>query len=112
MQIHDLNLVLPLIESEYYVFKLIANDTGVVFLPHTAEHRDSGKSGIHYADNYAGNALAAMVKPGFIEFRFHQGYSDARVQKIAANILAHPDLSFAAGFQVTYQGRILIEASA
>lgn len=111
MEIYDLNLVLPLLESDYYLFKLIANESGVVFLLRTSEHRDAGRAGIRYADNYTGNALAAMVKPGVIEFRFHQGYSDARVQKLAARNLSHSELSFAAGFQVTYQDRLLIESS-
>jgi hypothetical protein len=111
MDIYDLDRVLPLLDSEYYLFKLIANESGVVFLLRTTEHRDATRPGIRYADNYAGNALAAMVKPGVIEFRYHQDYTDDRVQDLAACMLAQSDLSFAVGFKVTYQNRVLIEAS-
>ena len=69
MQIHDFELVSALTEQDSFQFKLIANEHGVVFLPRTTEHRDATRPNIKYADEYAGNALAAMVTPGAIEFR-------------------------------------------
>ena len=108
MTIYDFKLVSSLIESEHYLFKLIANEFGVVFLLHTTEHRDAGRANIKYADNYAGNALAAMVKPGVIEFRYHKEFSDDRAKAVARSIIDHPTLSFALNFTVTYQNRTLI----
>jgi hypothetical protein len=108
MQVFDFEAVCELTKSEYYLFKLIANEHGVVFLPRTTEHRDAGRPNIRYADNYLGNALAAIVKPGAIEFRFHQDFSESRVKSIAEQIVTDPQLGFAAGFRVTYQNRTLI----
>ena len=63
---------------------------------------------ISYEDDYKGNALAAMLAPGKIEIRFHESYSDGCVITIVKTLLSSPELSFMAGWQVTYQGRTLI----
>lgn len=68
MLIYGLQSVLPLLQEEHYQFKLLANEKGVVLFPIEIEHRDAGQHGIRYADNYEGNALAAMVKPGGVAF--------------------------------------------
>lgn len=109
MVIHDFDLVSAQLELDYYQFKLIANEHGVVFFPLTTEHRDAGRPNIKYVDNYGGNALAAIVTPRLIEFRFHKAFSDDRVHSIAQEILGHPDLDFTVGFKVTYQNRTIVE---
>ncbi len=109
MIVHDFELVSAQTDLDYFQFKLIANERGVVFLPGTTEHRDAGRPNIRYADNYAGNALAAMVTPGLIEFRFHRAFSDERAKSIALQIIEHPELRFASDFKVTYQDRVLID---
>jgi hypothetical protein len=111
MRVYGFDSVAPLLESDGYVFKLLANDTGVVFFPHTTEHRDATQPGILYADDSRGNALAAMVKPGRIEFRFHREFADERVKSLAKRILALPQLAFAQSFTVTYQARTLIRGT-
>ncbi len=108
MKIYGFDSVKQLLESDGYLFKLVANDQGAVLFPHTSEHRDVQQPGIHYADDSDGNALAAMVKPGQIEFRYHRSFSDERVRGLASEMLDHPDLEFARAFTVTYQGRMLI----
>jgi hypothetical protein len=108
MNATGLESVQSLLESEGYLFKLVAHDTAVHFFPRTTEHCDAKLPGLSYEHDSAGNALAAMVKPGLLEFRFHRSFSDARVRTIAERILAHPDLFFASSFTVTYQGRTLI----
>ncbi|WP_145062123.1 hypothetical protein [Adhaeretor mobilis] len=90
--------------------KLLANDIGAILFPRTTEHRDVRQPGIRYADDSKGNALAAMVVPGRIEFRFHGDFSDERVRKLTEALLKHPDFDFASSFEVTYQGRVLITA--
>ena len=108
MRLIGLNIVEALIAEPHYDFKLIANDTGVIFFPRSTEHRNAGQAGIRYADNYTGNALAAIVKPGRIEFRFHKEFTDDMVRDIAITILSDPLMAFAATFDVTYQNRFLI----
>ena len=112
MIVYGLDSIATLLEQDGYVFKLLANDTGVVLFPHTMEHRHATQSGIKYADDSRGNALAAMVKPGRIEFRFHRGFSDERVTALATRMLALPELAFAQTFTVSYQARTLIHGSA
>lgn len=107
MIVHGFESIAPMLEQDGYLFKMIANDSGVVLFPHATEHRDATRSGIKYADDSRGNALAAMVKPGRIEFRFHRQFSDDRVRQLAARIVALPELAFARLFVVTYQGRAL-----
>ena len=108
MIVYGFNSIAALLEQDGYLFKLLANDSGAVLFPHTTEHRDATQVGIKYADNSRGNALAATVKPGRIEFRFHPGFSDQRVKKLAHRLLVLPELNFARDSIVTYQGRTLI----
>ena len=111
MIVYGFDSIALLLENDGYLFKLLANDAGVVLFPHTTEHRDATQPGIKYADDSRGNALAAMVKPGRIEFRFHYGFSDERVKTLAERMLALPELQFASGATITYQARTLIHGS-
>lgn len=111
MKVYGLDTIQTLVQSDGYIFKMVANEVGVILFPHTTEHRDMHQPGINYADDNAGNALAAMVKPGRIEFRHHRSFSDERVRRIANGILTHSDLAFASSFAVTYQGRTLIDGN-
>jgi hypothetical protein len=107
MQIFGLDSIRSELQSGGYVVKLLANDQAVVFFPRTSEHRDMKVHGLDYEDDSKGNALAAMMSPGRIEFRLHRTFSDARVRQIGIEIIKHPDLAFARDFQITYQGRTL-----
>lgn len=108
MVVYGFDSIAPLLQQEAYLFKLLANDAAVVLFRHTVEHRDAGQPGIMYVDDASGNALAAIVKPGRIEFRFHHQYSDARVRHLTERILALPEMVFASSFLVTYQGRVVL----
>ena len=108
MIVYGYDSIASLLENDGYEFKLLANDNGVVLFPRTMEHRDSGLPGINYDDDSRGNALAAMVKPGRIEFRFHKQFSDDRVTALIQRVKALPELHFAESFVVTYQGRPLM----
>lgn len=107
MTVYGFDSISPLLEQEGYLFKMLANDSGVVFFPHTTEHRDATQPGIKYADDSCGNAIAAMVKPGRIEFRHHRQFTDERVKQLAQRILTLPELGFARSFTVSYQARTL-----
>jgi hypothetical protein len=108
MQVYGVDSVRSELESGGYVVKLVANDRTAVVFPRTSEHRDIKMSGLTYGDDSKGNALAAMLSPGRLEFRHHRAFSDERVKRIAEAILEHPDMAFARGSRVTYQGRVLI----
>ncbi|MCA9248728.1 MAG: hypothetical protein KDA42_16495 [Planctomycetales bacterium] len=95
-------------DPERFPFKLIANERGVAFFPRTTEHRDVKYPGLSYEDDFQGNALAAMVMPGVVEFRYHAAFSDSRVRHVAHAIIKHPRVMFAAQFAVTYQGRSIM----
>ena len=112
MIVYGLTSIAPLLENDGYLFKLLANEVGVVLFPRTTEHCDATQPGIKYVEDSRGNALAAMVKPGRIEFRFHRGFSDERVKNLAERILTLPELQFVSDATVTYQARTLIQGTA
>jgi hypothetical protein len=107
MQVFGLDSIRSELQPGGYEVKLLANDGTVVFFPRRSEHRDVKVHGLDYEDDSKGNALAAMMSPGRIEFRFHRAFSDARARKIGTEILNHPDSASARDFQITYQGRAL-----
>ena len=111
MIVYGFDSIASMLEQDGYLFKMLANDSGVAFFPHTTEHRDATQSGIRYADDSGGNALAAIVKLGRIEFRYHRQFTDERVKQLAERILTLPELEFAHSFTVSYQGRILIRGT-
>ena len=106
--VYGFDSIAAMIEQDGYLFKMLLNDVGVVLFSHTTEHRDAGHPGIIYADQSRGNALAAMVKPGRIEIRYHQQFTDQRVKRLMEKILATPEFEFARSFAVSYQGRPLM----
>ena len=108
MKVFGFDSVVAMLEDEGYLFKLIANENAVFLFPHATEHRDAKQPGLSYEDDSAGNALAAMVRPGRIEFRFHKSFSDERVRNLVRKIVVRPELAFAAAFSVAYQGRTLL----
>ncbi len=71
------------------------------------QHREQKAPQISYEDDYAGDALAAMLAPGRIEIRYHRDVSHERAAQIMRVLLAEPRLAFMRGWHVTYQGRTL-----
>jgi hypothetical protein len=108
MQVYGLDSIRVELDSGGYVVKLIAHEHAAAFFSRAAEHREIKVQGLNYEDDSKGNALAAMMSPGRIDFRYHRAFSDERVKRIALAMLNHPDLRFAQEFQVTYQGRVLL----
>jgi len=95
-------------QGGFYSAKVVFNAKGAIFFPVNQEHRNQKASGISYEDNYKGNALAAMIAPGKIEIRYHQGFTDQVVANIIQSLLAQPGLEFLKDWQATYQGRPLV----
>jgi len=108
-QVYGLESVRAELESGGYTVKCLAHDQAVAFFPRTTEHGDAGVCGLSYKDDSKGNALAGIMSPGRIEFRHHGRFSDERVKQIALAMMSLPGLSFARGFKVIYQGRILMD---
>lgn len=91
-----------------YFVKCVANSTSAVFFPGSLQHREVKRDGLSYEDDYQGNALAATITPGRIDIRFHKNFSDEVVRSIFRDLLALPELVWAASFTVIYQGRTLL----
>ena len=96
------------ISTAGYFVKCIVNTSAAIFFSGSIQHRDVKLEGVSYEDDYRGNALAATITPGKIDVRFHRDYSDSSVCSVFERLLALPELSWAAGFTVRYQGRVLI----
>ncbi|PHR97456.1 MAG: hypothetical protein COA78_27700 [Blastopirellula sp.] len=88
-------------------WEMVFNERGAIIFDGRFQHSDTGSPGIAYKDNYAGNALAAMLRMGSIEIRFHKNFSDARVTEIMNSIQATDALNSLGACDVIYQGRKL-----
>lgn len=91
--------------------KMVINEHGAVFGPVTTQHRDLRTVEVRYADEYKGNALAAMLAPGRIELRYHAAFTDARVTTILRSLAREPGLALIADWTITYQGLSLSVAN-
>lgn len=113
MRIVGSDFILSLVESwqrgerEHFTAKMVFNEHGAIFFPASREHREQSGPGIRYADNYKGNALAAMLSPGLVEVRYHAAFSDDEVTRILGRLTAAPHAGFLRDWRATYQGRPL-----
>ncbi len=110
MLIIGLEHLLAVSEGKTLSAKMVFNSQGAIFFPTAIQHRDMKAPGISYADNYKGNALAAMIAPGKIEVRFHEAFTDQQVANILHTLADQPGLAFIAVWHATYQGRTLSAA--
>ena len=92
-----------------FELKLLANERAVCIFPCQIEHRDVKLAGLSYEDNYQGNTIAAMVRPGRIEFRYHNQFSDARVVAIAERFYNAVRETFDGNLSISYHGRTVKE---
>lgn len=88
--------------------KMVFNARGAIVFPVSREHRDQKAPGISYEDDYKGNALVAMLAPGKIEIRGHQGFSDSQVAEIVSMLLTLPELALLKDWTVVYRGRKVV----
>lgn len=107
MHLQGLDYITDLTPQPHYAAKMVFNAHGAIFFPVNKEHRTQSGPDIRYADDYKGNALAAMLSPGRIEVRFHKDFTDQRVALIVSTLLDQPELSCLQGYQASYQGRAL-----
>lgn len=107
MDLHGIEFIAGLARQPSFSAKLVMHEAGAMFFSASQQHRDQKTALISYEDDYAGNALAAMVAPGHIEIRYHRDFSDGRVARLIATLLSEPRLAFMRSWRVTYQGRTI-----
>lgn len=107
MLLAGLEHLFALVEGTAFEGKVVINERGAVFGPVSTQHRDLRADGIAYADDYKGNALAAMLRPGEIEVRFHKAFTDDEVACLIRALSTEPQLAFVLQWRTTYQGRRL-----
>lgn len=93
--------------TRHFELKMVFNRRGAIVFEVSSQHREMKFEGISYEDNYRGNALAAMLRPGQIEVRFHQDFSDRAVAEILTELLADSAFAALGPLAATYQGRTL-----
>lgn len=102
-----IDFIAALSQQPGFSAKLVFNEAGAIFFRTDLQHRDQKGPQISYEDDYAGNALAAMLAPGRVEIRYHRDFRDGRVAALVRGLLSEPRLEFMRGWHVTYQGRTL-----
>lgn len=105
MMIVGAELLEKLASGLVFEVKMAFNAAGAIVFPASEQHRDQKLPGISYEENYRGNALAAMIRPGEVEIRFHHDFGDADVARILKSVLARHEMRPLAGARATYQGR-------
>ncbi len=94
-----------LARGEIYHAKLVFNHCGFIAFPTSRQHNTMKAEGISYEDNYVGNAMAAILKPGAIEVRFHRDFSDQDVGLILTRLMKTTALATLGPVAVTYKRR-------
>lgn len=87
--------------------KPVLNFSGAICFPMEQQHRDQRAAGLCYADESAGNALAAVIRPGKIEIRLHSNFSDVAVAGLIRQLCAQPGLAGLRDWDHSYHGRQL-----
>jgi hypothetical protein len=108
MKVFNLELLKQGLATKGSSVKFILNDTAIVFLPITQQHRDVKEQGLSYEDDYRGNAVAGLVTPSGAEIRFHQAYSDERIRTIWLQLKIMPAFSDPRLGRHSYQGREIL----
>jgi len=100
-----IELFASVVNERCFEAKAVVNSNGIIVFPQTQQHRDVTAEGISYEDNYVGNALAVMIRPGAFEIRYHKAFTDRQVAEIVRAIAKEPGFESLAVWQITYQGR-------
>jgi hypothetical protein len=67
--------------------------------------------GISYEDNDRGNALGVIISPRKIEIRYHKKFHPERVKDVITKLLENETLILLQAFEVTYQGKTILNGS-
>ena len=104
MRVIGVDLLERVIAGQCPAAKLVLNFSGAICFPLEQQHRDQQAAGIRYADDSAGNALAAIVRPDQIEIRGHRDFSPESVATLLGQLAAQPGLTALNGCKATYRG--------
>jgi hypothetical protein len=104
MKIIGLEHVQSTTVGEFAELKMVFNANGAMLFPPSEQHRDHSAPGIVYADDYRGNALAAVLNKGQMDVRYHKDFSPALVATLVRSLASQRDLAFLRTWSVTYQG--------
>lgn len=105
MNIQGIDYFNEITTQDHFVAKMVFNNNGAFIFSAKQEHRNAKLPNMSYEDNYKGNALAAMLEPGTIEIRYHEGFPDEEVAAIVGRLLKQESLAVMRSWKVTYQGR-------
>ena len=108
MQVYGLEEVSQELAQTGYFVKCLLNREALLLFSSLIQHRDVTRHGLSYEDDYRGNAMAGIVKPGKIEVRFHAAFEDVIVKSLFSELFCMPEMNWASNKIVEYQGRILI----
>ncbi|XZE35653.1 hypothetical protein SH501x_001156 [Pirellulaceae bacterium SH501] len=106
MQIIGLDSLQAFYRSNFEL-KVVVNERAALIFPCANEHRDMKVDGLSYEDDYRGNALAAMLRPNQIEFRFHSSFSSSRVLTIGTSFFKLAKEHLKSPFSIHYQGTVI-----
>jgi hypothetical protein len=90
--------------------KVLLNEAGIVFFGPGQQHSSVKLPRLSYEDDYKGNSLAGTFRPGRVDIRFHEDFSDERVWGIWQmwkRLCAKNGLTQLEPWEVYYQGRKL-----
>ena len=111
MQIYDWIGLEEAVKGEHYQFKAVFNERGIILFPSTRKHMETKVEGICYDDSDKGNALGVIISPKKIEIRYHKKFQPERVKGIVAKLIELEGLKPLRCFEVTYQGKTILNGS-
>src|SRR5215470_10336923 len=72
MRMYSVEWLAATIAKGGFSAKMVCNEDGAIFFPASQQHREQKVENVSYEDDYAGNAVAAMLAPQSIEIRYHR----------------------------------------
>jgi hypothetical protein len=87
MIVYGFDSIASMLEQDGYLFKMLANDSGVVLFPHTTEHRDATQPGIKYADDSGGGGRWGHTLVAFTLVSCKHSGSGFRTKRFYAQLL-------------------------
>jgi hypothetical protein len=91
-----------------YRLKAVVNSRGIVVGPMSLQHTELRAPGVAFLGDTTGDAVAAVIYNGRIEFRAHPAVDgDAASDSLHRVLAAHPALAPLRGFEIVYGGKKL-----
>ena len=107
MNIHYQDGLKQVLMSDGFYVKALLNQNGIFFFRSTIQHREMKIHGFSYEDDYQGNAMAATIRKGRIDIRYHASYPHNTVSGICDLLFSRIELAWAKDYNVLYQGKTI-----